>query len=216
MQTRFRNRIEAGQLLARMLVKFANREDVLVLALPRGGVPVGYQIAWTLNLPLDVFVVRKLGVPGREELAFGAIASGGVRILNKNIIGAAGISSEVINSVSALELCELARREQAYRPGRPPLEVKGLPIILVDDGVATGSTMRAAIEALRQSGAREIVAVAPVVAMSTMKELQCEVDEFVALQMPDDFISVSDWYDDFSEVGDGEVRGLLSESGSRL
>lgn len=209
MITQFRNRSEAGRLLAKKLVKYANRPDVLVLALPRGGVPVGCEVAKTLNAPLDVYVVRKLGVPGREELAMGAIAGGGVRVLNESVVEALDIPALVIKSVAARELRELERREHAYRAGRGALDVEGRTVILVDDGIATGSTMRAAVAALRQLKAARIVVATPTAALSTVQEMREEVDEFVAVITPEEFDGVGQWYEDFSQTTDEEVCELL-------
>ena len=208
----FRNRIEGGQLLAKRLTQYANRPDVLVLALPRGGVPVGYEVAQALNAPLDVFVVRKLGVPGHEELAMGAIASGGVRVLNGEVVEGLRIPDDVIDAVAARELRELERRERAYRDDRPAPEVQGRTVILVDDGIATGSTMRAAVEALRQLEAGRIVVAAPTAALSTVREMRVDVDEFVAVMTPADFAGVGQWYEDFSQTTDEEVRALLDQA----
>lgn len=205
----FRNRIEAGQLLAQRLMDYANRPDVLVLALPRGGVPVGYEVARALNAPLDVLVVRKLGVPEQEELAMGALASGGVCILNRRVVETLGIPDAVIDAVAAREQRELERRERAYRDDRPVLDVSGRTVILVDDGMATGSTMKAAVEVLRLLGARDIVVATPTAAGSTAREIQRDVDAFVAVMTPEDFPSVGQWYDDFSQTTDREVRDLL-------
>ncbi len=205
----FRDRIEAGQRLAQRLTNYANRPDVLVLALPRGGVPVGYEVARTLNAPLDVLVVRKLGVPGQEELAMGAVASGGVRVLNRRVVETLGISDEVIDAVAAREQRELERRERAYRDDRPALDVSGRTVILVDDGIATGSTMQAAVEALRQMGVGCLVVATPAAAGSTARKLRKDVDAWVGVMTPEDFSSVGQWYEDFSQTTDGEVRDLL-------
>lgn len=175
----FANRTEAGQQLALRLRQYANRDDVIVLGAPRGGVPVAFEVATDLKAPLDVFVLRKLGVPGREELAFGAIASGGVQILDRDIVESLGISGLEIERVTRAEEQELERRERAYRGGRPPLAVGGLTVILVDDGIATGSSMRAAIRALRQMKPARIVVAVPVAPPSTCNRLQFEVDELV-------------------------------------
>jgi predicted phosphoribosyltransferase len=215
MMMRFRNRVEAGQQLAKRLAKYANRPDVLVLALPRGGVPVGYEVAQALNAPLDVFVVRKLGVPGHEELAMGAIASGGVRVLNGEVVESLRIPDEVIDAAAARELRELERRERAYRDDRPPPEVQGRTVVLVDDGIATGSTMKAAIEALRQLEVSRVVVAVPTAALSTAREMRSDVDELVAVMTPADFLGVGQWYEDFSQTTDEEVRDLL-ERASRL
>ena len=214
MMMRFRNRVEAGQQLAQRLTKYANRSNVLVLALPRGGVPVGYEVAQALKAPLDVFVVRKLGVPGHEELAMGAIASGGVRVLNGDVVEGLQIPNDVIDAVAERELRELERRERAYRDDRPAPEVQGRTVILVDDGIATGSTMKAAIEALRQLEASRIVVATPTAASSTVREMRRDVDEMVAVMTPADFSGVGQWYEDFSQTTDEEVRDLL-ESASR-
>ena len=213
MMMQFRNRVEAGQQLAKRLAKYANRPDVLVLALPRGGVPVGFEVAQALNAPLDVFVVRKLGVPGHEELAMGAIASGGVRILNGSVVEGLNISDDVIDAVAARELRELERRERAYRDDRPAPDVQGRTVILVDDGIATGSTMKAAVEALRQLEAGRIIVAAPTAALSTVREMRADVDELVAVMTPADFIGVGQWYEDFSQTTDDEVRELLQRAG---
>ena len=209
---RFRDRMEAGQMLAERLAKYANRTDVLVLALPRGGVPVGYEVAQALNAPLDVFVVRKLGVPGHEELAMGAIASGGVRVLNGSVVEGLRIPDDVIDAVAGQELRELERRERAYRDDRPPPDVQGRTIILVDDGIATGSTMRAAVKALRQLKVGRIVVAAPTAALSTVREMRPDVDEFVAVMTPADFAGVGQWYEDFSQTTDEDVRALLDKA----
>lgn len=212
MMMQFRNRVEAGQLLAKRLTKYANRPEMLVLALPRGGVPVGYELAQALNAPLDVFVVRKLGVPGHEELAMGAIATGGVRVLNDNVVESLKIPDDVIDAVSAREQRELERRERAYRDDRPAAEVEGRTVILVDDGIATGSTMRAAVKALRQLEAGHIVVATPTAALSTVREMRPDVDEFVAVMTPADFAGVGQWYEDFSQTTDEEVRELLERA----
>lgn len=215
MMMQFRNRTEAGQQLAKRLAKYANCPDVLVLALPRGGVPVGYEVAQALHAPLDVFVVRKLGVPGHEELAMGAIASGGVRVLNGEVVESLLIPDDVIDAVAARELRELERRERAYRDDRPAPDVQGRTVILVDDGIATGSTMKAAIEALRQLEAGCILVAVPTAALSTVREMRRDVDELVAVMTPADFSGVGQWYEDFSQTTDEEVRDLL-ERASRL
>ena len=215
MRTQFRDRTEAGELLAERLAGYANQPDVIVLALPRGGVPVGCEVAQALNAPLDVFVVRKLGVPGHEELAMGAIASGGVRVLNGSVIEGLRISDQVIDVVAESELRELERRERAYRDDRPTPQVRGRTVILVDDGIATGATMRAAVKALRQLEASRIVVAAPTAALSTVREMRPEVDEFVTVMTPADFAGVGQWYEDFSQTTDEEARALLDKA-SRL
>jgi putative phosphoribosyl transferase len=215
MKTQFFDRIEGGRFLAENLSSYANRDDVLVLALPRGGVPVGAEVAKQLNAPLDVFVVRKLGLPDHPELAMGAIASGGVRVFNGEIVNALRIPDEVIDAVSAEELIELQRREKAYRAGLPPLDVEGKTVIVVDDGVATGSTMLAAVSALRQLNAARIVVAAPVIAASTYSNLQQVADEVAAVMVPENFYAVGQWYEDFSQTSDEEVRGLLAQAARR-
>jgi len=215
MKTQFFNRTEAGQFLAENLSSYADREDVIVLALPRGGVPVAAEVAKRLNAPLDVFVVRKLGLPGHPELAMGAIASGGARVFNGEVVNALRIPDEVIDAVSAEELIELQRREKAYRAGRPPLDVEGKTVIVVDDGVATGSTMLAVISALRQLNAARIVVAAPVAAASTYSEMQRAADEVAAVILPENFYAVGLWYKDFSQTSDDEVRDLLAQAARR-
>ncbi len=206
----FRDRADAGQTLAGKLTAYANRPDVLILALPRGGVPVAYEVAQALHAPLDVFLVRKLGLPGQEELAMGAIASGGTRVLNEEVIDKLSIPEEVIDAVAAEEQQELSRREHDYRDRRPPPDVRGRTVILVDDGLATGSTMRAAVAALRQQGPARIVVAVPVGAPEICTELQKEADEVVCAHMPEHFYAVGAWYDDFAQTTDEEVRHLLS------
>ena len=211
----FRNRTEAGRFLARKLMKYAGHGNVLVLALPRGGAPVAFEVASALGAPLDVLVVRKLGVPGREELAMGAIASGGVRVINHPVVEAMGIPDRVIDAVEARERRELDRREKAYRGNRPFPDVEGQTVILVDDGVATGSTELAAIGALRQLGAQRIVMAAPTVARSTYGQLIRAVDDFAAVIVPEEFFGVGEWYEDFSQTTDEEVRTFLEQAEER-
>ena len=213
---RFRDRIEAGQLLAEKLRHYADQPAVLVLGLPRGGVPVAAEVARALRAPLDVFVVRKLGLPGQEELAMGAIASGGIRVLNPEVVGALHIADDIIDAVAAAELRELARREQAYRDQRPPLDVRGRTVIVIDDGIATGSTMRAAIAALRKLRAARIVVAVPTIASETWREIGGVVDEIAAVIVPETFASVGEWYDDFPQTSDDEVRQLLAEAATPL
>jgi len=208
----FANRTEAGQELALRLRTYANRNDVIVLGAPRGGVPVAFEVAMALRAPLDVFVLRKLGVPGHEELAFGAIASGGVRILDRDTVEALGIPGWEIEPVTSVEKQALERREQSYRGGRPPLDISGLTVILVDDGIATGSSMRAAIRALRQMKPARIVLAVPVAPPSTCSQLQFEVDELVCLEMPEPFYGVGRFYDDFTQISDEEVIELLDRA----
>jgi predicted phosphoribosyltransferase len=212
MPTAFRDRAEAGQLLAQQLTLYAGRRDVLVLALPRGGVPVAYEVARALGVPLDVFVVRKLGVPGHKELAMGAIASGGVCVLNDDVVRELRIPRRIIETVVARELLELERRECIYRSDRSAPDVRGRTVILVDDGLATGSTMRAAVAALRRLGPAKIVVAVPTAAPSTCEELRHEADECVCEITPDPFYAVGLWYEDFSQTTDDEVRELLEHS----
>ena len=209
MTTRFRNRTEAGEVLAGRLGTYSDFPDVVVLALPRGGVPVAAQVADRLNLPLDVFVVRKLGLPGHAELAMGAIASGGVRVLNSEVLHALRVPPDVIEQVAENEGRELERREMEYREGRPPPDVQGRTVILVDDGIATGSSMAAAIAALRKLEAGRIIVATPTIASSTFNELARAADDIVAVIVADDFFGVGQWYDDFRQTTDEEVRELL-------
>jgi predicted phosphoribosyltransferase len=205
----FRDRVEAGELLAAKLTQYRDRDDVVVLALPRGGVPVARESARALGVPFDVFVVRKLGVPGHEELAMGAIATGGVRQLNRDVVEALGIPMSVIDQVAAREQQELERREHAYRGDRGPLSLTGKTVILVDDGLATGSTMRAAVVAARQQRPARVIVAAPVGAVSTCAALATEADEVVCVRTPDPFVAVGLWYRDFTPTTDHEVRTLL-------
>jgi predicted phosphoribosyltransferase len=208
----FRDRRDAGRQLAAHLAKYAGRGDLLVRALPRGGVPVGYEVARALRAPLDVFVVRKLGVPGREELAMGALATGGVRVLNQDVVDALEIPEEEIDAVTAAEQAELARRERAYRDDRPTPDVRGRTVILVDDGLATGSTMHAAVAALRQLGPARIVVAVPVGAPGSCAEFQGEADEAVCAETPEPFYAVGLWYGDFTQTTDEEVHELLERA----
>ncbi len=198
--------------MAARLAKYANRSDVLVLALPRGGVPVAYEVAKQIGAPLDVFLVRKLGVPGYEELAMGAIATGGVRVINEDVVRQLDIPCEVIDLVAAEEQRELERRERAYHDDRPPPDVKGRTVILIDDGLATGSTMRAAAAALRKQGPARIVIAVPVAAAQTCDEFREEVDEILCAVTPEPFRGVGLWYQDFSQTTDAEVRELLEKA----
>lgn len=206
---RFRDRSEAGRVLASRLTAYAHRPDVLVLALPRGGVPVAFEVARELDAPLDVFLVRKLGMPGHEEYAIGAIASGGVRILNEEAIRTFGITDAEIEAITAEEQLELERRERRYRGTRPPPQIAGKTVILVDDGLATGSTMRAAVAALRQEHPARIVVAVPTAAPETCDELRDEVDEVICAMTPEPFYAVGLWYHDFGQTTDEEVRDLL-------
>jgi putative phosphoribosyl transferase len=207
----FTNRAEAGQKLALQLTRYAKRGDVIILAAPRGGVPVAFELAKRLDAPMDLFMLRKLGVPGREEFAFGAIASGGVRVVDRDTVEGLGITGLDIDRITRAEEKELVRRELAYRGGRPPLNVKGLTVILVDDGIATGASMRAAIRALRQMEPKRIVLAVPVAPASTCSHLRTEVDELVCLEMPKPFFGVGQFYKDFSQVSDEEVKDLLDK-----
>ena len=208
----FRDRADAGRHLLSKLGAYRDRPDVLVLGLPRGGIPVGYEVARGLDAPLDVFVVRKLGVPGQEELAMGAIATGGVRVVNRDVVDALHIPPDVLDRAAAEELRELERREQSYRGQRPEPRTEGWTVILVDDGLATGSTMRAAVAALRQQGPARIVVAVPVAAVSTCAELRREVEEVVCFATPEPFMAVGRFYDDFSQTTDDEVRALLASA----
>jgi len=213
MRNLFRDREQAGQLLADALNKYANRNDVIVLGLPRGGVPVAFEVAHQLNAPLDVFVVRKLGVPGHRELALGAIATGGVRVLNDEVIEELGLSQLTIDAIAAEEQKELARRELAYRGPHTSPTIRRKTVILVDDGIATGSTMRAAVRAVQlQQPARVVVAV-PTAAPSAYAQLKREADEIIALMTPEDFYAVGKWYENFFQVTDEEVTYLLATAG---
>lgn len=212
---RFSDRVEAGRVLAKRLRAYADRSDVVVLALPRGGVPVAAEVAAELGAPLDVFVVRKLGVPFQPELAMGAIASGGVRVLNDDVIAAARITSPMLESATRIEQRELERRERAYRNGRPAVPIGGKVVILIDDGLATGSTMRAAVEAVRRLQPSRIVVAVPVGAPDTCHALAQSADEVTCLEMPVPFSAVGVWYEDFSQTTDDEVRMLLEAAASR-
>jgi predicted phosphoribosyltransferase len=211
----FRDRREAGRLLAAKLTAYAHRPDVIVLALPRGGVPVGYEVARALGAPLDVFVVRKIGVPGYEELAMGAVATGGVRVLNDQVVSRLGIPEHVIDAVAAREQQELARRERLYRGGRPPLDVRNRTVILVDDGLATGATMHAAIAALRQLHPARIVVAVPTASPETCEEMRAEADDVICAVTPEPFQAVGRWYQDFSQTTDEEVQDLLKRKDAR-
>ena len=211
MVERFQDRREAGRVLADHLREFAHDKNVLVLALPRGGVPVAFEIARGLELPLDVFIVRKLGVPGYEELAMGAIASGGVRVLNEEVVDRLGISEQRIQAAADREQREIERREYEYRGDLPPIDVRGKKIILVDDGLATGATMRAAVQALKEMGASQIIVAVPVGSIEAVERIANEGARVVCPLQPEDFTAVGQWYDDFSQTSDLEVRELLAE-----
>lgn len=208
----FQDRFQAGRLLGERLEKYANRDDLIVLALPRGGVPVGFEVARRLNAPLDVFVVRKLGMPGHPELAMGAIASGGVRVLNDEVVYQLDIPKRIVDSVALDEERELRRRELAYRGHGESPTLAGKTVILVDDGIATGSTMRAAIRALRHQNVARLIVATPVAAFSSAAEIRSEVDEFIAILVPEEFAAVGQWYQDFNQTTDAEVTALLDEA----
>ena len=212
-RTRFRDRVEAGRVLAGLLSDYSGREDVVILALPRGGVPVAYELAKALDAPLDVFVVRKVGLPGHEELAMGAIASGGILVLDNRLVQALGISQEELERVINAERRELERREAAYRGGREPLELERKTVILVDDGLATGATMQAAAQAVRRLNPARIVVAVPVAAAETCDAFRGDVDDIVCAATPSPFLAVGLWYEDFSQTSDDEVRQLLANPG---
>lgn len=208
----FKDRRDAGRKLAQYLTRYTNRPDVVVLALPRGGVPVAFEVAGALHTPLDIFLVRKLGIPGHEELAMGAIALGGLRVLNEDIVGALNVPNAVLDVVTRRERAELERRERAYRGDRPPLDVRGKTVILVDDGLATGSSMRAAVAGLRARQPAQIVVAVPTAAPETCEAFENEVDDVVCAVTPQPFFSVGTWYEDFSQTSDEAVRRLLEEA----
>ena len=208
----FRDRTEAGQVLASKLTKYLDQVNTVILALPRGGVPVAYEIGKELGLPVDIFVVRKLGVPGYEELAMGAIASGGVRHINRDVVDQLRIDSDTIEAASRREQKEIERREELYRGQRPPVDVRDKTVILVDDGLATGSTMRAAIAALRQHRPARIIVAVPAAAPQTCSEIAAEVDEIICAATPEPFYAVGQWYREFSQTTDEEVRELLARA----
>lgn len=212
MRTIYADRTEAGRVLGERLARYTGHPGAIVLALPRGGVPVGFETARRLGLPLDVFLVRKLGTPWQPELAMGAVASGGVRVINHAVVRALGVPPAIIEEETQREMDELRRRERAYREGRPPLDVRGRVVILVDDGLATGSTMRAAVGALRAMGPARIVVAVPVAAREVCEEFAQSADELECPATPPDFFSVGSWYDDFSQTTDAEVRDLLARS----
>lgn len=210
---RFHNRTEAGQLLAKQLTAFANAQDVLVLGLPRGGVPVAYEVAKALNVPLDICLVRKLGVPGREELAMGAIAAGGIRVLNDDVVENLQIKPETIEAVTKQELQELQRRDRNYRGQQPPPDISDRTIILIDDGIATGSTMLAAITTLQTQQPKQIIVAIPVAEPQVCEQLQTLVDKVVCLAMPKPLYAIGLWYHNFSQTSDAQVRELLAQQG---
>ncbi len=209
---RFRDRTEAGQVLATKLLAYPGRRDVLVLALPRGGVPVAFEVARALHAPLDVIIVRKLGVPGEEELAMGAIASGGACVLNDDVVRTLGIPEAVIHKVAARAQREVERRERLYRGGHAASEVRGQTAILIDDGIATGATMRAAVAAVRRQQPARIVIAVPAAASSTCDDFAAEVDELVCIIRPEEFLAVGFWYENFSQTSDEEVCNLLQQA----
>lgn len=215
MNARFKDRKEAGRILAGKLTRYTNHPNVVVLALPRGGVPVGYEVARELNVPLDVMLVRKLGVPKHEELAMGAIASGGFRYLNRSVIESLRIVPEILEEVERREALELMRREAIYRGNRPPLNIEGRIVILVDDGIATGSTIRAAIQVLRSQHVRKIVVATPAAPPAAKWEIEPLVDEFIAVILPGDFYGVGQFYEDFSQTDDDTVYELV-RMGSKI
>jgi putative phosphoribosyl transferase len=212
---RFRDRRSAGQLLARQLDAYAHRSDVVVLGLPRGGVPVAFEVADALDAPLDVFVVRKLGVPFQPELAMGAIASGGVKVLNDDVVAMANITPDIVARAVSAEERELERREHLYRNGRPPLALTGKIVILADDGLATGSTMRAAVTAVRRLQPARVIVAVPVGARESCRLLEETADDVICVQVPDPFSAVGMWYEDFSQTSDDEVRMLVEEASLR-
>jgi putative phosphoribosyl transferase len=208
----FRDRVEAGRILAQRLKSVVQDADALVLALPRGGVPVGFQIAQTLHLDLDIFLVRKLGVPGQEELAMGAIASGGVRVLSEPIIQHLGISPSVVDSVTVREQQEIERRERTYREDRPRLPIVNRTVILVDDGLATGASMLAAARAVRAQNPKRVIVAIPVASPDACEEFRQHVDDVICAETPTPFHAVGVWYEDFSQTSDAEVRELLERA----
>jgi len=208
----FQDRSEAGRVLARLLAKFKNRPDVLVLALPRGGVPVAYEVAKELNAPLDIFLVRKLGVPGHEEVGMGAIATGGIRILNDDLIRQLGIPQRMVDAITAQEEQELQRRERVYRGDRPAPDIRGRTVIVVDDGLATGSTMKAALAALRKQQPAKLVVAVPTAPPETCDSLRADADEVICAVTPDPFLAVGAWYRGFDQTTDDEVRDLIKRA----
>jgi putative phosphoribosyl transferase len=209
--TRFRNRTEAGEQLARRLTQYANRPDVVVLGLPRGGVPVAFEVAKALNAPLEICLVRKLGVPGHKELAMGAIASGGVRVLNYDVLAWLRISGTTIDEVAAKELRELQRRDRAYRGNRSQPNLRNQIVILVDDGIATGATIRATIAVLKPQYPQRLIVAVPVAPQDICNKLRSEVDEVVCLMTPDPFYAIGLWYENFAQTTDEEVHELLAK-----
>lgn len=209
---RFKNRQQAGELLAKRLIACKHRSDVVVLALPRGGVPVGFAVATTLEVPLDIMPVRKLGVPGREEFAMGAISSGGLCVVKAEVVEMFDIPTDVIEAIAKRELHEIERREKLYRAGQPALPLHGKTVILVDDGVATGATMLAAVKATRRESPARVIVAAPVAVAASCEELRQEADEVVCLRTPEPFYAVGLWYEDFAQMTDAEVTQLLTQA----
>jgi len=210
----FKDRVDAGKKLAKELSKYANRSDVLILALPRGGVPVAFEVAKELNVEMDIFIVRKLGVPGNEELAMGAIASDDIRVLNEDVVSSFHIPDRIIAVVAANELREIERRERAYRKNRPKPEIEGKTVILIDDGLATGATMRAAVEAIKSKSPAKIIVAVPTAAADTCLFFKEKVDEIICVATPEPFYGVGAWYGDFSQTTDEEVCELLDKAAS--
>lgn len=208
----FADRSDAGRKLAATLAKFVGRPDVLVLGLPRGGVPVAFEVAQALRAPLDVFIVRKLGVPSQPELAMGAVATGGVLVLNDDVVRQLDIPRAVIDRVAAAEQLEIERRERLYREGRPTPDLAGKIVILIDDGLATGSTMRAAVRAVRQQNPARVIVAVPVAASATCEVLRRDADEVISFATPEPFFAVGQWYRDFEQTSDEEVHALLSRA----
>jgi putative phosphoribosyl transferase len=208
----FNDRTDAGKRLSERLFEYANREDVLILALPRGGVPVAFEVAKELNLKMDIFIVRKLGVPGNEELAMGAIASGNIRVLNEDVIRSFRIPQKAIDEATANELGELERRERIYRKNRPVPKISGSTVILIDDGLATGATMRAAVAAVKTKNPAKVIIAVPVAAPDTCSDFGSEVDEVMCVATPEPFYGVGAWYEDFSQTTDKEVCDLLDRA----
>mgnify|MGYP001217583309 CR=1 FL=1 len=213
---RFSDRRQAGRLLADLVEQEIEGEDVVVLALPRGGVPVGYEVATKLGAPLDVLLVRKLGVPWQPELAFGAIATGGVVVLNEDHVHALGIGSQMVRDIVHRERMELERRESLYRDEQAPLDLQGKTVVVVDDGIATGSTVRAALASLAQRGAARRIVACPVAAVETIRGLEDEADAVVCVRTPVNFAAVGAWYEDFQPVSDREVRELLERAATEV
>lgn len=211
----FKDRTEAGHMLAKQLEQYAGRDDTVLLALPRGGVPVGFEVAKALQAPMDVLIIRKLGVPGQEELAMGAVASGGVLVINQEVVRLYGIKESTIDSVAKKELQELERRERLYRHGRPWPELTNKIVILLDDGLATGTSMRAAVSALRFFKPAHVVVAVPTAPVDTCREFQEEVDDVICATTPEPFVAIGAWYEDFRQTTDEEVQSLLDQAAAR-